>query len=104
MAGATAQSCACNDYYRIACIVLYKGISMQLLIANLTGSPQQVTAFDLPANIYLTTLDETTFDEATRFPQLWRCRKGELRISTGPFHVFDILPYGVLRIEASLTR
>ncbi len=104
MAGAAAQSCACNDYSRIACIVLYKGISMQLLIANLTDSHQQVTAFDLPANIYLTNLDETTFDEATRFPQLWRCKKGELRISTGPFHVFDIPPYGVLRIEASLTR
>ncbi|NLG19363.1 MAG: hypothetical protein GX556_18740 [Fibrobacter sp.] len=104
LAGATAQSCICNDLSRVACFVCYKGISLYLFIANLTESPLQVTVFDLPATINLLRLDETTFEEATRFPQLWRCKKGEVRTSTGPFHVFDILPYGILSIEGSLAK
>ena len=104
MAGALVQSCECNDHDKIACLVLTRGTRILVLIGNLTDIPQQVTIFELPETISILSLDETTCEEATRFPQNWRCKKGEQRSANAPFHVFDILPYGILRIEASLVK
>lgn len=102
MRGALVQSCNCSDPDRIASIALFGGASMMLLVANLTDTVQQVTIFDLPESISFVSLDENTFEEATLFPQQWRCKKGVQRIANGPFHIFDILPYATLRIEASI--
>jgi hypothetical protein len=104
MTGGNVKICSCNDQSRIASIVFEKGLTLLMLVANLSDSPQQVTIFDLPASINFSILDETTFEEATSFPQLWRIKKGRNRYATGPFHIFDILPYGILRIEADLAK
>jgi hypothetical protein len=100
MTGAGVQSCLCSDNYKISCLVLKRSITTVLLLANLTDSPQQVTVFDLPQTIHYMSLDEISFDEATNYPLQWRCRKGDTVSSTGPIHVFNLLPYGVVRVEA----
>ncbi|HLV32208.1 MAG TPA: hypothetical protein VKY57_11615 [Chitinispirillaceae bacterium] len=104
MNNAFAQICISSDPSRLACVVLYKGISMLMLLANLTDTPQHVTIFNLPGSINIVNLDENSFDEAVEFPLQWRCKKGETRNVNGPFHVIDILPYGITRIEAFTTE
>ncbi len=100
MRGALARICSCSEPNRIASVALWSGSSMMLLVANLTDTIQQVTIFDLPESVTFVSLDENTLEQATLFPLLWRCKNGEQRSSNGPFHIFDILPYAVLRIEA----
>jgi hypothetical protein len=100
MRGSMGRICSCSEPNRIASVALFSETSMMLLVANLTDTVQQVTIFDLPESITFVSLDENSFEQATLFPLLWRCKKGEQRSSNGPFHIFDILPYAVLRIEA----
>lgn len=100
MRGSLARVCSCSEPNRIASVALWSESSMMLLVANLTDTIQQVTIFDLPESITFVSLDEDTLEQATLFPLLWRCKKGVQRSSNGPFHIFDILPYAVLRIEA----
>lgn len=100
MRGALAKVCSCTEPDRIASIALWSETSMMLLVANLTDTVQQVTIFDLPETITFVSLDENTLEEAIFFPLLWRCKKGTQRSSSGPFHIFDLLPYAILRIEA----
>lgn len=102
MKGSLATICSCTEPERIASIALWSDSTLMLLVANLTDTVQQVTIFDLPQSINYVFLDENTIEQATLFPQLWRCKKGDQRIATGPFHIFDLLPYAVLRIEAPL--
>lgn len=102
MVGSQVKICSCTDQNKITSIALYRGSSMMLLLANHTDSVQQVTIFDLPQSVTFVSLDENSFEEATISPQQWRCKKGSLRTATGPFHIFDILPYAILRIEAPL--
>jgi hypothetical protein len=100
MKGSLARICSCSEPNRIASVALWSGSSMMLLVANLTDTIQQVTIFDLPESVTFVSLDEKTLEQATLFPLLWRCKNGEQRSSNGPFHIFEILPYAVLRIEA----
>lgn len=102
MNGAVARSCICNDPDHIASIALIGRTSFMLLIANLTNIMQQVTIFDLPDTVSCISLNENTIEESMVFPQQWRCKKGTNVNSSGPFHIFDILPYSILRIEAPL--
>lgn len=100
MRDSLARVCSCSEPNRIASVALWSESSMMLLVANLTDTVQQVTIFDLPESITFVSLDEDTLEQATLFPLLWRCKKGVQRGSNGLFHIFDMLPYAVLRIEA----
>ncbi len=104
MYGAKAGGCLCSNPSEFAAVVFVKNIHFLLLVANLTGQPQKITINNLPTMINCKFLDESTYTNLTQFSEQWQCTKGILMSVEGTAHTFDLLPYAVMQIEASLVE
>jgi hypothetical protein len=85
---------------RIASISLWSESSMMLLVAQSHRYHSAVTIFDLPESVTFASLMRTLLNRQPFFHYSGGVKKGVQRYANGPFHIFDILPYAILRIEA----
>ena len=70
----------------------------RVMLANLTGEPQQVTIRNLSGSVRVRPLDETNAQEAMVAPENFRAAAGEL-LQTGTLEI-RLLPYAIARIDS----
>lgn len=102
MTGGAGGSCIQRSGSGIASIVMVKGMRMLVIAVNLTGATKDLQIDNLPSLITYKYLDETTYQESTQFPEKWKCTCGTVISVENTSHIFRLLPYSVLTIEASI--
>jgi hypothetical protein len=102
MTGGTGGSCIHKRGSGVTGILMVKGMRMLVVAANLTNTSKKLQIDNLPSLITCEYLDETTYLEATQFPEKWKCTCGSVISVDNASHVFHLLPYSVLIVEASI--
>jgi D-apionolactonase len=88
-----------SDPLRVECLALRAEGRSCLILASFSGEPLEVTLAGVTGPARARRLDETSAEEASRSPESWRSREGEvLPPSEGGLKV-HLLPYSVMRID-----
>lgn len=98
-AGAEVMPVRSSDPLAFDGLMLRRDGITRLMLANLTGERRVVTVRDLPGEVVVRTLDETTFEEATRDPLAFRERYGEPFLTRDGEATIALNPYAYVRCE-----
>ena len=85
-------------------LALRQADRMRVLVTNLTGEPQQVMVKGLAARSLIRYLDESTFEQATQFPEVYRGRTGDMVQTTDGELRLTLSPYATVRIVCDSTH
>ncbi len=89
-----------SDRFKTAAMLLRKGTRQRALVANFTPELQFVrwNKSGFGTRVLVKSLDEHSYEEATKTPQAWRAKPGLLLENSGDLQI-TLLPYAVLRID-----
>ena len=74
---------------------------MRIILANLSGQPRRVSVQGLGEQIRFWCMDEKNVLEAMQSPEAYRALESETRRTEAGTLEVDLLPYAVVRIDAS---
>ena len=83
-------------------MVLRKGETTRILLANLSSKPQQVKLLysKLGTRVRVKRLNETNFEDAVGSPESFRSGGGELMQTEAGALELELLPFAILRVDA----
>ena len=99
-AGGEVLATESNDRFKAAGMLLRKGARQRAVVANFTPELQLVrwNKSGFGARVRVKSLDEHSYEEATKTPHAWRTKSGLLFENSGDL-LITLLPYAVLRID-----
>ena len=99
-AGGDVMATESSDRFKTTGMLLRKGTSQRALVANFTPELQLVrwNKSGFGRRVRVKSLDEYSYEEATKTPQAWRAKPGLLIENSGDLQI-TLLPYAVLRID-----
>jgi D-apionolactonase len=98
-AGATVQKCESSDPLRFEALVLKQHNRIRILLANMTAEAQTVTLDQLPEEVTVRSLDETTFVFACTDPVAFRYTIGDALRTQNSRLTLSLKPYAYVRID-----
>lgn len=102
-AGAEVLRSASSDPHSVDGLVLSKGESIRLLLANFTAQAQPVRLDGPQGSAFLRLLDEFTAAEALTTPEIFRAQAGQPLNITNAGLSFDLAPFAVARLDIQPT-
>ena len=91
--------CVSSETLVVDGLVLSKGDRTRVLIANLTGQVQRVTLANAGTSARVRSIDETTFRDATQFPEAFRMQPVAAVSCVEGLLTLKLLPYAVARVD-----
>jgi hypothetical protein len=93
--------CKTNDNEVVA-LVIKKEMMCAVFVANISKDPKAVVLECLPSIIDIKYIDEDTFEDASKMPEIWQSQKSErLFVDSGKAEL-NLKPYGILIVYYNL--
>lgn len=90
-----------SEPLEVECMAISKGGRRRILLGNMTGKPLQICVRDLPTQVQLKGLDETTICNAMANPEDYRNQKSLWQNAPQGVLMIELRPHSVTRIDAT---